>query len=317
MYRNRIASRVKLALVAFCVYLVMLSENGQSLMRRALSLAESQLALYRSDGHKQISREFKVAYVHIPKTGGSTIERSALFQEKIKETGVRPSSHWTVEELYANATERELDGDFLTATTVREPCERFISAFQYLKDDSRAQQVREYVERYHIDRFDNVDQYVHFLEEAPEMWGRLKNFFHFTPMDQYVMRNDETFGVDVVMCQEHWNEGVERLFQHLERPVPADALTVFRANNKRTTHCIDLLPKTRQALLREYAMDYCLFGYGLRYKAPGIRRDQCIGSQMDRTAFTMRHQYCSLQIELDEREYERQRQQQKQQDAVA
>ena len=289
---------VRLGLLCLALYISTVQEEIP--FARNLRLTDEQLSLYRSDKNKQISRDHKVAYVHIPKAGGSTVERSALFMEKIEETGVYPSAHWTVEELLENATERHLDDGYLTATTIRNPCERFISAFHYLKADERAQQVAEYTARFEIDQFDSVDDYVRHVDETPQMWFRLKKFFHFLPMSHFVMKNDQTFGIDVVMCQEYWQEGVERLYSHLNATVPDNMNNHLRQNANNSFHCIDLQPRTRQSLMREYAMDFCLFGYGHRYFVPGVRRDECIGKQLNRQAFTMRHQYCKLQIELEE-----------------
>lgn len=284
------------------VILVMLVAEDASFARwtnhRHLALSDRTTELYRMDGTRQVSREFKVAYVHLPKSGGSTVERSTLFREKIKETKVHPSSHWTVEELLENSTTRDLEG-YLTATTVRNPCDRFLSAFYYLKNDPRSLQVANTTKHFRIDQYDTVDAYVNdYLDKEPIRWSQLQNFFHFTRMEHYVFFKNRTFGIDVVMCQEHWNEGVERLYKRLNSTVPPNIKQHFRKNKNRTTTCDDLKPSTRESINREYAMDFCLFGYGESYAFEDIlpTSEQCIGSQLTKEGFAKRHQQCTLRI---------------------
>ncbi|CAE7875537.1 unnamed protein product, partial [Symbiodinium necroappetens] len=193
----------------------------------------------------QISRTNRVIFVHVPKTGGSTIEQSTLFTDARKHHAV--GSHNKAARL------RDLAPRFRSFSMVRHPCERFVSAFTYSRNYANPSERRWH--RQHVgDR--NLTSYVASKDFGGDRFWR---FLHFQPQYSFLFFANKTFGVDLLLCQDNWTRSMERLGEYL-KPVqlPAD---MKRKHTRNTTHatCSDLPQKTRQRIEKAYAMDMCLF----------------------------------------------------------
>lgn len=259
--------------------------------------------LYEEDKGFQISRDYKLVYVHVPKTGGTTFEESQLFQEK-RDTGGVARAHHRLEHMMVNATERRIE-DFLTVATVRHPCERFVSAFYYLKTRSGGRGIDAIVEHFgvgasmdaivrnfKVDTVDTVSEFVALLNSDPPMWHRLKKKFNpFVPMESWLVYDNGTFGIDVVICQDQWNEGIQRLFDTLQRPIPKGLQTRKQTTDHPSCDSLDAI--TQRSIMRNYALDACLFAYG-DFAVP--HSPKCVGQQFSREQFTNRYRACKQYI---------------------
>ena len=208
-------------------------------------------ALYETDGTMAISRVNKLLYVHIPKTGGSSLEESALFQDAWAHHQI--GGHRPIDFMTQDAEERQLT-DFVKVAHIRHPCDRFVSAFAYLTSDKCNPGDKEWAKKYIKGM--SIDDFVLQLEKNPE----LLQWAHFTPMWRWVFMPEGTFGIDVAMCQETWDQSLDRLSNGFNLPVPNELYSTHALQNKHSK-CEDLLPKTKAAIERIYQMDYCIFGY--------------------------------------------------------
>jgi hypothetical protein len=253
---------------------------------------QHQQRLYIKDRRMHLARDMKLAYVHIPKTGGTTIEDSSLFDHKRKLGVLTPRSHFTVRTL-KNAS--ETDG-FVVATHIRNPCDRFTSAFLYLRYDPRSTGMHKEAESLNVFKSETTEEFVDWLD-ATNSWDELKErIHHFQPMVHWLVHEDsKTFGVDVVMCQEKWEEGIKRLTDKLEiNSIPTNLMDRKRANKAHTTtSCDGMDEKYASKIMSEYDLDACLFGYG-KYdlELPDHNETVCIGAQHDRSWFSDRLAFC-------------------------
>lgn len=255
-----------------------------------------QRELYTQDQRLHIARNHKFTYVHIPKTGGTTVEDSSLFDHK-RHLGMAPRSHHTVRAL-SNAS--KTDG-FLVATHIRNPCDRFMSAFLYLRYDQRSEGWRQRCQDFGMYGVDSTEQFVSWLDKS-QSWDALKSAFpHFAPLTHWLVHQDGSFGADVVMCQEEWEEGVERLVDSLNLNfMPQNLLFKKRKNGAHTKSCSDLEPAVVDRIQDEFAMDACLFGYDKygrdEWAIEGRNETQCIGTQFGRTWFSQRLRFCKERL---------------------
>jgi len=230
------------------------------------------------------SRENKLIYVHIPKTGGSTIEQSTLFSD-----ARLPRSHYTIGQMMRNAKERDI-AHFETAATIRHPCERFISAFRYsISEKNRPQSQRDKAMEQIGER--NIDEYVEYLEKNNWKEKKVLILMRSTMTGWLIDGEHDSFGVDTILCQEQWNEGIERLLNKIG--ITKNVTSLYQHKNQVSHHetCADLQPETRAALERYYAMDYCLFGYN---SLPDHDNEQCIGTEHNKTTMTLRYRECQI-----------------------
>jgi len=238
-----------------------------------------------------ISRTHKLVYVHIPKTGGSTMINSEIFFDTdllylFKKRARPKSGHYPIWSLMSNAKERGID-NYVTATTIRHPCERFISAFRYVTSSKCNSNDMVWKEKSIGDR--NIDEYVQHLEDTN--WSHM--MVHFRKQYPFLMNNELEFGVDHVLCQEQWNEGIERLGEAVVggiRKRGMDRLFASHMLSNKHETCADLKPETRDAIERHYVMDYCLFDYPSLPTEDG--NNMCVGTGKDKESFTARFETC-------------------------
>ena len=260
------------------------------------------------------SRDNKLVYVHIPKTGGSTVETSELFynNSRLHYLGFRApvAGHHPIDLMMENSEDRGIS-NFVTATTIRHPCQRFISAFRYVTSSTKCNEGDQIKAHNKIgDR--TLDEFVVYMEDQgwPRTMAHFDKLYPFLMLHKVEPFEVDTFGVDNVLCQAQWDEGVQRL----ESAIGATPKTIrtlrrkederflsemgkleggHKLANKHET-CADLKPETREALERHYAMDYCLFEYE---SLPEDGEDVCVGTGKNKDWFTAKYQEC--EIELD------------------
>ena len=240
-------------------------------------------ALYDTDGTMAISRENKLLYVHIPKTGGSSFESSAIFSDARAHHAI--GGHRPIGFMTQDAEERQLT-DFVKVAHIRHPCDRFVSAFAYLTSDKCNPGDQEWAKKYMKGM--SIDEFVLEVEKNPE----LLKWAHFTPMWRYVFMPEGTFGIDVAMCQETWDESLDRLANGFDVSVPNEFHSSYKLKNQHSK-CEDLQPATKAAIERIYQIDYCIFGYD------SLPQPICPHLDVAPEEFTQRYRACSAQ-KMDE-----------------
>ena len=208
-------------------------------------------SLYETDGTMSISRNNRLIYVHTPKTGGSSIENSFLFDDARQFHAV--GGHFNVEHMTLNAQERGIE-DFVRAAHIRHPCSRFISAYAYLKSDLCNPGDRRWAAE-HIGNL-SLDDFILKLEREPALTGKA----HLRPLHHWLFYSDGTFGLDVALCQETWNQSLDALGHYIGTNIPVKLYSTATLQNAHNS-CAELKPETREAIERVYAMDYCIFGF--------------------------------------------------------
>ena len=210
-------------------------------------------ALYETDGTMSISRANKLVYIHTPKTGGSSVENSVLFDDARSHHTV--GGHFSVDHMTLDAQERGIN-DFVKAAHIRHPCSRFISAYAYLTSDICNPGDKRWAKE-HIGNM-SLDDFILKLEREPGLTGKA----HLRPLHHWLFYPDGTFGLDVALCQENWNESLDVLGEYLggSDRIPKELYSSHSLQNAHNS-CAELRPETRQAIERVYAMDYCIFGF--------------------------------------------------------
>lgn len=238
--------------------------------------SEEELSkLYQEDKRMQISRRHQIFFVHIPKTGGTSIENSALFADKLP---TKAKGHRFVSEYL----ERPYTSGFKSFAMVRHPCERFISAFKFLKSGGTWEGDAKWAR-------DNIGNLT--LDEWVER-GILDSWFHMGPMWPYTFLqegNQTVMGVDQIFCQEQFPQAID----WVNAQVHGGIFESVPHENKGKQHggCSELPDKTRQVIERFYALDYCIFGYEMGRDA--LKPTVCQAQTMSKQEFTDRYAECS------------------------
>jgi len=204
--------------------------------------------------------------------------------------------HHPIADMMGNAYERRLTRMVKTAH-IRHPCDRFISAFTYLTQAGNEGD-KILTDKWIADQ--TIDEFASNYNTAG--WNPNYEIRHFTPQVEFVFythdginedrehahdKPDGTFGLDLIMCTEQWEEGLDRLGDALGKSLPSD-LREKQDNHFEHQSCEELAPETREILERVYAMDYCVFDYS---PLPSDKTT-CVGSYTTPEMFSSKYKQC-------------------------
>lgn len=167
--------------------------------------------------------------------------------------------HPSIGQMMRNASNRMLEG-FTTFTVIRHPCERFISAYNYLRysvnDKLNEKWARKYIGN------SSIGEFAQKLNTIQPLRVHFQNQF---PMMFY---SNGSFGIDLLFCTSQFNDGLKRLAaarsdvpRHL---FPWSNNTKNHQKELSHGHCDALDSKTVKVIENFYAMDYCIFGFPKR-----------------------------------------------------
>lgn len=225
-----------------------------TLLAIVLTVLGADDSYYSTDQSQQISREHRFVFVHVPKTGGTSFERSKVFDDARQFHQI--GGHWTIGAMMAGVSrDRGPLSTFTTFSIIRHPCSRFVSAFNYLTKGGNSGD-----KKWAAKNIGNstLEEFVQKLDL--HQWSFAKHELHLKPQHMQLFYPNGTFGVGLLMCQEGWDVGMDRLLS-----VRPDMKGLLPA----TTHalemhheaCAALNPETRSHIEKFYALDYCIFNF--------------------------------------------------------
>ena len=186
--------------------------------------------------------EVGVVFVHVPKTGGTSVAR-ALY-------GTDGGGHRTIRDYRAELGDAFVDGAFSFAV-VRDPVERLASAFRYLKAGGGNRLDAAFGDRVLV-RYDTLDAFVRGWL-GPET---VREQVHFRPQAEFVTGADGALDLDLVARHERLAEDYEAVRRRTGRGGPLPHLNVGPPRS-----APDLSAEARARVRDLYRVDFDLFGY--------------------------------------------------------
>ncbi len=183
-------------------------------------------------------------FIHIPKCAGKSIKAAVGVTE--------PMSHWSWR-FYSNADKKAFQRYFKFAV-VRDPLERFISAFAYLSGGGTSSYDQWACET--LIRGRTIEQFVEELESSATFRWRVLNFWHFRPQVYFVTDWQGEVVVDQLISMGHLQEGIQEICRRLSlkaSPIPWI--------NKSTSTQLKLPDKVIPLIARIYQRDYRLLDF--------------------------------------------------------
>ena len=188
-------------------------------------------------------------FVHIPKCAGSAV-RSGLFGDTVQR------DHDPIATFYFADTIRARR--YLSFTVVRDPFDRFASAFYYLKAGGGNARDAAFAADVLAD-FDDVDALARALAQSARLRADVVSWHHFIPQVWYTMTPGGRRGVDVVLTQEKLDADLPKIAARLGI-AGAELPRVNRSRRPRTTDGL-FSAAGADAVRRIYARDFAAFGY--------------------------------------------------------
>ena len=190
--------------------------------------------------------EAGVVFVHVPKTGGTSVAR-ALY-------GTDGGGHRTLRDYRAELGDAFVDRAFSFAV-VRDPVERLASAFRYLRAGGGNRLDAAFRDRV-LGPYATLDAFVRGWL-TPET---LREQVHFRPQADFVTDADGRLGVDLVVRHERLAEGYAAVRRRTGRGGPLPHLNrTASVGPPRPTP--DLSAEARARVGELYRADFDLFGY--------------------------------------------------------
>ena len=241
-------------------------------LRGATTCQESCLPALRAP----ISDRHRLIFIHVPKAGGSTIERSPLFNDRRAALGGGYlGGHRRWDDFAGDAA----CASYHSFAMVRHPCSRLLSLWAYYSQGLGNHCDQAWVSA-HVRPLErrNFTEFVLGLGARGWPWHNA----HFqTQVGMLLAPGGAAIGVSQVLVMERWAESMARLAASRHPPLDVRGLSGdgrTQAHALRSGHgrCVDgYTPETWATLTRLYALDFCALGYGasgpaLEEEAPPI-----------------------------------------------
>ena len=201
-----------------------------------------------------ISHKHKCVFVHIPKTGGTSIE------EALPNIGSKWPAHRDITALLNSVTDDRYDiNNYFKFSFVRNPWSRFVSLFNYFKSPRRGRRRlhRECFGRYTQDENKKFKKFANSFNRGKPMVAYGVWDVHYKEQWRFIYDNDQQ-AVDYIgrfeTLQDSFNVALDNIgLQHRQLP------HLRKTKHKHYTEYYD--DETRQIVAEKYAKDIEYFGY--------------------------------------------------------
>jgi len=197
-----------------------------------------------SNPYKPVNDKLQAIFVHVPKNAGISIEET-VFGEKV-------GHHYAV--TYRAHSESKFRSYF-TFSFVRNPYDRFVSAYFFLKAGGRNSDDRKWSDA-HLNMFDDVNSFASALAEPPFRKEILKKP-HFRP--QYKFLCD--LKLRPILDYIGRFENLEEDFSVITKRLQLNACLPHYNKSDHTNYQQLLNPASKTLLRKLYAPDVSIFGY--------------------------------------------------------
>lgn len=185
-------------------------------------------------------RRTRCLFIHIPKAAGSSVSMS-LYGRQI---GHHDWRYWRTE--YPAST-----AELFSFSVVRDPFQRFISAFGFLRSGGMNPRDAAFGSRY-LEKHADSSSWAESLIDY-ELQNIALDYPHFRPQFEFVRDVDWNIGVELVIPLEFLDTGLEEVGQKI-----GQSLSVKRLNPRSQTNAHELSPRAREILSSLYRDDFKL-----------------------------------------------------------
>ena len=152
--------------------------------------------------YQDINNKDKLIFIHIPKNAGISIEE-ALFNKKIGHKSI----------LQFESHDKKKCNKYFKFTVVRNPYDRLVSAFYFLKKGGRNPVDKAWAEN-NLKGIEGFNEFVFKLTNK-KFAKKILNHQHFRPQYKYLVNSKGNINIDFIMKFETLSSDFEQLIQQL------------------------------------------------------------------------------------------------------
>ncbi|MFC3883543.1 sulfotransferase family 2 domain-containing protein [Bacillus songklensis] len=193
-----------------------------SIVRNIYNMVPSELKLWFSrvseNPYKEMEDDNKVIFVHIPKAAGNGIKKS-LFGQTIS-----PGHYFAV---HYKKEDSQKFNSYYKFTIVRNPWDRLVSAYFFLKQGGKCAADYEFSQRYLKD-FESFRCFVLKLKDT-NFQKRMMRWMHFIPQYKFVFDENDKLAVDYLGKF----ESIEEDFNYLKNKLQKQSAVLKKENQSK------------------------------------------------------------------------------------
>lgn len=193
---------------------------------------------------KPMQDEMQSIFIHIPKAAGMSIHKMLFDSEDLY--GHAPAIAYL-------SRDPERYARYFIFTLMREPTDRFVSAFFYLKTAALTDRDGEWGKNM-LGAFETPDALLVAMARNPILRAKVMSWVHFTPQAWYLTDRAGKVIVDYIGRVEAFDESMSEIAARIGKPY-----TPTHSNASKRPKTLDLSPPARAMLKRLYAEDYAFY----------------------------------------------------------
>jgi hypothetical protein len=196
--------------------------------------------------YRDYNDKTKSIFIHIPKTAGISISKTLYGENK----GHTKSLH------FQKYDEMKFDRYYKFAF-VRNPWDRFVSAFYYLKKGGRNKQDKNWSDKY-IEEDESLGHFIIRLDKYQSFRLKVLRHQHFEPQINYLKDKSENLNIDFIGRFENLNNDFQRITDELQVSVKLKQINI---NKEKDHYKIYYNDQTKDIIGRIYAEDIKTLNY--------------------------------------------------------
>ena len=189
------------------------------------------------------NRRLRAIFVHVPKCAGTAIKTQL------------PIAHGHRSAEFLRWKNRELFDDCFTFGFVRNPYDRFVSAYHYLRSDQTSRRDADWGRQF-LGHYEGFHDFAEAMRR-PSVRGPVLGWMHFLPQSYYLCDRKNRVLVDFVGRQERFADDIEEVNRRAGLGLVNKRARVVKRDGYRAY----LTPQTARLVEEIYADDFELFGY--------------------------------------------------------
>mgnify|MGYP001157014909 CR=1 FL=1 len=199
-----------------------------------------------SNPYRDYNDETESIFIHIPKTAGISVSKSIYGENK----GHTKLLH------YQRYDEERFDRYYKFAF-VRNPWDRFVSAFYYLKKGGRNQQDKSWAAKYLMNG-ESLNGFIERINGDKNFRRDVLIHQHFEPQINYLKDKSGNLNIDFIGRFENLNDDFQKIANHLQISAKLKEININKEKDHYKTYYND---KTKEIIERLYAEDIIKLNY--------------------------------------------------------